>query len=121
MGKFIGDSNSLINVLVIQPVMGSANYNSTWMFFLGPNAMWNKNWLPTPEFTALKDASNTARVADAKLIQAATDQLTKEASVIPFMLAGLGWVMQTGINDAGFGDTASSDVIRADTAWLTDK
>jgi ABC-type transport system substrate-binding protein len=121
MGKFIGDSNSLTNVLVIQPVMGSANYNATWMFFLGPNAMWNKNWLPSPEFTALMNASNTAPTADPKLIQAATDQLIKEASVIPFMLAGMGWVMQPGINDAGFGEMASSDVFRSEDVWLSKK
>ena len=119
MGKFIGDSNSLINLLVIQPVMGSANYNSTWMFFLGKMAMWNKNWLPSPEFIAFKDASTAAPAADAALIKAATDQLSKEASVIPFMLAGLGWVMSPGINGAGFGEMASSDVFRSEDVWLS--
>jgi peptide/nickel transport system substrate-binding protein len=121
MGKFIGDSNSLTNVLVIQPVMGSSNYNATWMFFLGPKAMWNKNWLPSPEFTALKDASSVAPTADPLLIRAATDQLSKEASVIPFMLAGAGWVMQPVIMDAGFGNMASSDVFRSEDTWLSKK
>jgi len=119
MGGFIADSNSLTNVLVIQPVMGSANYNATWMFFLGKNAMWNHNWLPSPEFLALKDASNSAPTADPKLIQAVTDQLIKEASVIPFILAGMGWVMQPGIMDAGFGEMASSDVIKGEQVWLS--
>jgi len=121
MGGFIADSNSLTNVLVIQPVMGSSNYNATWMFFLGSNAMWNKNWLPSPEFVALKNASNTAPAADPELIQAVTDQLVKEASVIPFMLAGMGWVMQPGIMDAGFGEMAASDVIRGEQVWLSNK
>ena len=119
MGGFIADSKSLTNVLVIQPVMGSANYNATWMFFLGKNAMWNHNWLPSPEFLALKDASNSAPTADPKLIQAVTDQLIKEASVIPFILAGMGWVMQPGIMDAGFGEMASSDVIKGEQVWLS--
>jgi peptide/nickel transport system substrate-binding protein len=121
MGKFIADSNSLNNVLIIQPVMGSANYNATWMFFLGPKAMWNKNWLPSPEFTALKDASTAAPTADPLLIRAATDQLSKEASVIPFMLAGAGWVMQPVIMDAGFGEMASSDVFRSEDVWISKK
>jgi len=121
MGKFIMDSNTLNNVLVIQPVMGFANYNSTWMFFLGKNAMWNNNWLPSPEFVALKDASTTAPAADAALIRAVTDQLSKEASVIPFMLAGAGWVMQTSIKDGGFGDMGSSDVFEAENLWLSKK
>jgi peptide/nickel transport system substrate-binding protein len=121
MGKFIGDSNTLTNILVIQPVMGASNYNSTWMFFLGPKAMWNKNWLPSPEFTALKDASTVSAAADTALIKAATDQLSKEASVIPFMLAGMGWVMQTGINGTGFGEMASADYFRSEDVWLTKK
>ncbi len=121
MGKFIGDTNSLTNILVMQPVMGAANYNSTWMFFLGQNAMWNKNWLPTPEFVALKDASNTAPVADADLIRAATDQLSKEASVIPFMLAGLGWIMQSAVMDTGFDQSPSTDSIRSEQIWLMKK
>ena len=121
MGKFIPDTNSLTNVLVIQPVMGSANYNATWMFFLGSKAVWNKNWLPSPEFTALKDASSASPTADPVLIRAATDQLSKEASVIPFMLAGAGWVMQPVIMDAGFGEMASSDVFRSEDVWLSKK
>ena len=80
--------------------------------------MWNKNWLPSAEFTALKDASTTAPAANAALIRAATDQLIKEASVIPFMLAGMGWVMQPGINSAGFGEMASADVFRSEDVWL---
>jgi hypothetical protein len=91
------------------------------MFFLGKHAMWNQNWLPSPEFTAAMNASNAAPTADPVLIQAATDQLIKEASVIPFMLAGLGWVMKTGINDAGFGQMGSSDVFRSEDVWLTKK
>jgi peptide/nickel transport system substrate-binding protein len=121
MGKFIVDSNSLHNVLVIQPVLGASNFNGSFMFFLGPKAMWNNNFFPSPEFTALKDASLTSPKSDPVLIKAATDQLIKEAAAIPFMLAGLGWVMTTGINDAGFGDMPSSDVLKADDAWLSKK
>jgi peptide/nickel transport system substrate-binding protein len=121
MGKYIADSNSLTNVLIIQPVMGSSNYNSTWMFFLGKSAAWNQNWLPSDEFVALKNASLASPTSDATLIRAATDQLSKEASVIPFMLAGAGWVMQKGINDAGFGEMSSSDIIRSEDVWLTTK
>jgi peptide/nickel transport system substrate-binding protein len=121
MGKFIADSNSLDNVLVIQPIMGSANDNATFMFFLGKNAMWNNNFLPSPEFLALKDASLASPTADPTLIRAAFEQLNKEAAAIPFMLAGLGWVMQPGINDAGFGEMASSDVIRGGDVWLSNK
>jgi peptide/nickel transport system substrate-binding protein len=121
MGKFIGDSNSLNNVLVIQPIMGSANYNSAFMFFLGKTAMWNQNFLPSPEFIAFKNTSTAAPSADPALIRAATDQLIKEATAIPFMLAGMGWVMQPVIMDAGFGEMSASDVIKAEEVWLSKK
>jgi peptide/nickel transport system substrate-binding protein len=121
MGKFIVDSNSLNNLLVIQPVMASVNYNGTFMFFLGPKAMWNQNFYPSPEFTALKDASMISPTPNPVLIRAATDELIKEAAAIPFMLAGLGWVMQPGIMDAGFGETASLDVLKSEQLWLSNK
>jgi len=95
MGGFIVDSNSLNNVLVIQPVMSSANFNSTFMFFLGKDFMWNHNFLPPPEFLELRELSLTAPTMDVDLIRAACDVLSKEAAAIPIMQAGLGWVMQS--------------------------
>jgi hypothetical protein len=118
MGAFMADSNSLNNVLVIQPIMSSPNYNSTWMFFMGPEAWWNKNFLPSPEFLELREASLYAPVMDVDLIRATVGQLSKEAAAIPLMQAGMGWVMQTKIMGGGFFEGTSSSLFNSEDVWL---
>jgi peptide/nickel transport system substrate-binding protein len=118
MGKFIVDSNSLNNVLVIQPIMSSSNFNSTWMFFMGKDFMWNNNFLPPPEFLELREASLTAPTMDVNLIRTACDVLSKEAAAIPIMQAGLGWVMQSYIMGGGFFERGSSSLFASEDIWL---
>jgi peptide/nickel transport system substrate-binding protein len=118
MGAFIADSNSLENVLVIQPVMSSANFNNTFMFFMGMDFMWNHNFYPSPDFLAARNASVNAPAIDINLIRAATDQLSKEAAAIPFMLAGMGWAKQSYIMGGGFFTRGSSDLFNAADVWL---
>jgi len=118
MGKFIVDSNSLNNVLVIQPIMSSSNFNGTFMFFMGPDFMWNHNFLPPPEFLELREVSLASPAMDVDLIRAATDQLSKEAAAIPIMRAGLGWAMQPNIMDGGFFERGSSSLFGSEEVWL---
>ena len=118
MGGFIADSNSLTNVLVIQPVLASPNYNSTFMFFMGPQFMWNNNFLPPPEFLAAREVSLSAPKMDVNLIRAATDALSAKAAAIPLMQAGLGWAMQPDIIGGGFFQRGSSSYFDAAEVWL---
>jgi peptide/nickel transport system substrate-binding protein len=118
MGGFIADSNSLTNVLVIQPVLASPNFNSTFMFFMGPQFMWNNNFLPPPEFLAAREVSLASPQMDVNLIRAATDILSEQASVIPLMQAGLGWAMQKNIMGGGFFERGSSSYFDAAEVWL---
>jgi peptide/nickel transport system substrate-binding protein len=118
MGGFIVDSNSLSNVLVIQPVMSSKNFNSTFMFFTGPEFMWNKNFLPPPEFLELRLASLTSPTMDVDLIRAACDALSKVAAAIPFMQAGLGWAKQPTIMGGGFFERGSSSLFASEDVWI---
>ncbi len=118
MGAFIVDSNSLNNVLVIQPIMSSPNFNSTWMFFMGPQFMWNKNFLPSPEFLELREASLVSPTMDVDLIRATVEQLSKEAAAIPIMQAGMGWVMQPYVMDGGFFEGSSSSMFNSEDVWL---
>jgi len=118
MGGFIVDSNSLNNVLVIQPVMSSANYNGTFMFFLGPEFMWNKNFLPPPEFLEARLASLTSPAMDLDLIRAACDELSKIAAAIPLMQAGLGWAKQPTVMDGGFFERGSGSLFAAEEVWI---
>ena len=118
MGGFIVDSNSLTNVLVIQPVLSSPNFNSTFMFFMGPQFMWNNNFMPPPEFLAAREVSLFAPKMDVNLIRAATDILSEQASVVPLMQAGLGWAMQKDIMGGGFFERGSSSNFNAAEVWL---
>jgi hypothetical protein len=118
MGGFIVDSNSLSNVLVIQPVMSSANFNSTFMFFLGKDFMWNHNFLPSPEFLELREASLFSPTMDVNMIRAAANELSKEAAAIPIMQAGLGWVRQPHIMGGGFFERGSSSLFGSEDVWL---
>jgi ABC-type oligopeptide transport system substrate-binding subunit len=119
MGGFMGDSNSLQNVLVMQPVMGSSNFNSSiTLFLLGKDSLWNHNFGPSPEFLKLREASLFAPAMDANLIKAATDQLSKEAAVVPLAQAGMGWAIQPNIKDGGWGERGSTDIFNSEKTWI---
>jgi ABC-type transport system substrate-binding protein len=118
MGGFIGDSNSKNNVLVIQPILATANFNGAFMYFMGPEFIWNHNFLPPPEFLRLRMISLTSPTPDVNLIRAATDQLIKEAAAIPLWAGGMGWVMQSYVMDGGLLERGDSSLIRGDEIWL---
>jgi ABC-type transport system substrate-binding protein len=118
MGAFIGGSNSMSNVLVIQPILSTPNFNGSYMYFDGPNFIWNKNFLPSPEFVKAEQASMTSPKADISLIRAATDQLSKEAAAIPLWGAGLGWVSQKYVMNGGFLERGDSSFFNTEQVWL---
>jgi hypothetical protein len=119
VGAFIESSNSMNNVLVLQPLMSIPNYNSAiYLFLLGKDSLWNHNFKPTDEFLKLREASLFSPVYDSKLVKAATDLLSKEHQVIPFAQAGMGWVTQSYIKDAGFCTRGSTDLFDIINMWL---
>jgi peptide/nickel transport system substrate-binding protein len=118
MGAFINGSNSLDNVLVIQPILSTPNFNGTFMYFDGPNFMWNHNFLPSPDFLKLEKASMTSPKADVTLIRAVTDQLSKEAAAIPLWGAGMGWALQSYVMNGGFLERGDSSLFNAEQVWL---
>ena len=118
MGGFIMDSNSLFNVLVIQPIMSGSNFNGTFMFFMGPSFMWNHNFLPPPEFLEAREASLYSPTMDVNLIRAACDELSKVAAAIPLMQAGLGWAKQPTIMGGGFFQRGSGSLIASEEMWI---
>ena len=118
MGGFIQSSNSLDNVLVIQPVLASPNFNSTFMFFNGPQFMWNQNFLPPADFLAAEQKSLASPQMDVNLIRAATNILSQQAAAIPLMQAGLGWAMQTNVKGGDFFKRGSSSYFDSAEVWL---
>jgi ABC-type transport system substrate-binding protein len=116
---FFDASNTLKNVLVLQPLMATPNYNtSIQLFLLGPDSLWNHNFKPSAEFLKLKDASLLAPKLDPNLVKAATDQLSKEHAAIPFAQAGMGWSMQKYVKDGGFNTKSSTDQFDVVNIWL---
>jgi ABC-type transport system substrate-binding protein len=118
-GAFFESSNTMNNVLVLQPVMSLPNYNTALrLFLMGPDSLWDHNFAPSAEYKKLYQASLLAPVYDPKLVMAATDQLSKETAVIPFAQAGMGWAMPKYIKDGGFMQRASTDVFYSESLWL---
>jgi peptide/nickel transport system substrate-binding protein len=118
-GAFFEASNTMNNVLVIQPVMTLPNYNTALrLFLLGKDSLWNHNFAPSPEYLKLYQASLMAPVYDPKLVMAATDQLSKESAVIPFAQAGMGWAMKKYVKNGGFLERGSTDIFNSENIWL---
>ncbi|OGO24880.1 MAG: hypothetical protein A2144_06595 [Chloroflexi bacterium RBG_16_50_9] len=103
--KFLQDSNTLQNALILQPVFSGANWNGALAFALRPGlTMMNSIWLRTPEFIKLYDATLTSPTADVGLIRAATDYLSAEAQVIPVLLGGSGYAYLPYVMNGGWND-----------------
>ncbi len=118
MGGFIEGSNSLNNVLVLQPVMASPNYNSTMTSLIsGKESFWNHNFAPSPEYFKLRDASLFAPAYDVNLVRAATDQLIKEAAAVPFAEAGLGWIAAPYVK-ANWTQRDTTEDLKSEDIWL---
>jgi peptide/nickel transport system substrate-binding protein len=119
VGAFIEATNSMNNVLVIQPLMATPNYNtSIILFLLGKDSLWDHNFKPSSEFLKLREASLFAPKYDGNLVRAATDQLSKEHAVIPFAAAGMGWSIQKYVKNGGFGTRSSTDLFDSINMWL---
>ena len=115
--KWLGDSNTLENVLVMQPVFGGSNWNSALAMAFRPGmTMMNSVWLRTPEFIELYDASQNAPKMDPALIKAVLEYLSEEALVIPVMNGGSGFAYQSYVMDAGFNDRGAGWV--PENAWM---
>jgi peptide/nickel transport system substrate-binding protein len=114
--KFLQDSNTMNSALVLEPIFG-ANWNSALSFALRPGLVnMNQVWLRTPEFIDLYNATLASRAPDPKLMQAATDYLTKGAWVIPVFSGGSGYAMGNYVMDAGWFGRGSD--WKPENTWL---
>jgi peptide/nickel transport system substrate-binding protein len=106
--KWMQDSNTLQNALILQPVSGGSNWNSTLAFSFQPGLQFqNGVWLRTPEFIQLYNASMTSRAADLNLIHAVNNYLSQGAQVIPVFNGGSGFAYNSYVMDAGWSERFS--------------
>ncbi len=115
--KFMEDSNTLTNVLILQPIFGGVNWNGALSFALRPDLMMmNTVWLRTPEFVELYNTTLSSTEMDVALIRAVTDYLSEEAQLIPVFSGGSGFAFQSYVMD---GDWYNREADwNPETIWL---
>jgi ABC-type transport system substrate-binding protein len=105
--KWMQDSNTLQNALILEPI-GATNWNGALSFSLGPSlTMQNADWLRTPEFIELYNASQSSLAPDLNLIRAVNNYLSETAQVIPVFSGGAGFAYQPYVMDAGWNERYS--------------
>jgi peptide/nickel transport system substrate-binding protein len=101
--KFLQDSNTIENALILQPIFGGANWNSALSFALRPDLMMmNSVWLRTPEFIELYNATLSSPTMDVALIRAVTDYMSEEAQLIPVFSGGSGYAFLSYVMDGAW-------------------
>jgi ABC-type transport system substrate-binding protein len=106
------------NAWVFQPFAGFPNWNYTLQFYFAPNSVNNKSWLRTPEFLEAYNKTITSPQPDVKLMQATSDIMTQQASIIPVMEAGRGWAYKPYVMNAGLLERGLSPYWKPEQAWL---
>jgi peptide/nickel transport system substrate-binding protein len=103
--KFIEDSNTASNVLLLEPIFGGVNWNSALKFALNPTITpmsQNLIWARTSQYADLLNKSISAPTADVNLMRAVGDFLTQQASVIPVMCGGSGYAHAGYVKNGGW-------------------
>jgi peptide/nickel transport system substrate-binding protein len=115
--KFLEDSNTLTDVLILEPIFGGTNWNSALSFAFRPGmTMMNSVWLRTPEFIELYNASMNAPAMDVGLIRAVTDYMSEEAQVIPVFCGGTGYAFFSYVKGADWNNWGAG--WKPETTWL---
>jgi peptide/nickel transport system substrate-binding protein len=103
--KWLGDSNTLQNALILEPVFGGANWNGALALAFDPNMKFqNGVWQRTAEFIDLYNKSLSSKDMDVSLIQAVVNYIGQEALAIPVFNGGSGYAYQSYVKDADWND-----------------
>jgi peptide/nickel transport system substrate-binding protein len=106
------------NGIVMTPIAGfNNNYMFIFNFLFGRDVSYG-SFLRTPEWKATFDAAISSPTIDVKLMQAFTDNIIKQASLIPIMDGGTGTEGQPYLMDTGFGKRAISSYWNPESMWL---
>jgi peptide/nickel transport system substrate-binding protein len=115
--KFMQDSNTLTNVLVLEPIFGGTNWNSALAFALRPGMTFmNSVWQRTPEFIELYNATLSSPTMDVNLIRAVTNYLSEEAQIIPVFSGGTGFAFIDYVKGADWNKWGAG--WKPETTWL---
>jgi peptide/nickel transport system substrate-binding protein len=115
--KFMEDSNTLTNVLILQPIFGGVNWNGALSFALRPDLMMmNTVWLRTPEFIELYNTTLSSPTMDIDLILAVTNYLSEDAQLIPVFSGGTGFAYSSYVMDGDWHNREAD--WNPETIWL---
>lgn len=107
--KWLQDSNTLQNVLVLEPVFGGANWNGALALAFDPNMKYqNGVWLRTPDFIDLYNKTLASKDMDVSLIQAVVNYIGQNALAIPVFNGGSGYAYQSYVKGAAWNERAGS-------------
>ncbi len=110
--------NGWTNALMITPLPGFANYNSTLNFYFVPSSTQFKSWAKTDEFVADLNASFATPTPDINLIRKVTDYMIQNTLVIPTTESGLGYAYASYVKDGGFEERGFPTNWNMDSVWL---
>jgi peptide/nickel transport system substrate-binding protein len=115
--KFLQDSNTLTDVLLLEPIFGGTNWNGALSFAFRPGmTSMNSVWLRTPEFIELYNATMNAPEMDVDLMRAVTDYMSEEAQVIPVFCGGTGYAFLSYVKGADWNKWGAG--WKPETTWL---
>jgi peptide/nickel transport system substrate-binding protein len=117
--KYNEENNTLHNILAWQPVDAlSGSWNQGFWYSFMWDGSGNANWLRSPEWVELYEASRATPTEDVELVRAVINQWHKEASVIPVTRAGNGWARGDYVMDGGWFSRSFSPWIKPWDMWL---
>jgi peptide/nickel transport system substrate-binding protein len=115
--KFMQDSNTLTDVLLLEPIFGGTNWNGALAFAFRPGMTFmNSVWERTPEFIELYNTSMNAPEMDVDLIRAVTDYMSEDAQVIPVFCGGTGYAFLSYVKGADWNNWGAG--WKPETTWL---
>jgi ABC-type transport system substrate-binding protein len=119
-GKFNEDSNVIVSMLAVQPVVaGSGNPNGALSFwFTTTPTSQMKNRLITPEYIELYNKSLTSPELDISLVRDAYNYMQSNATIIPFVGGMAIWVYAPYVMNGGWCERGSYINIKAEQIWL---
>jgi ABC-type transport system substrate-binding protein len=112
----VNSKHSMLNAM--QLTDNNANFSSSLNLVLAPTAMFNKNWLRTPEFLQLFNTSLASKQVDQSLIKAVTDYLSQQSQLIPVAGSGRAWAKQPYVKNTGAGELSMPAFWKPEQAWL---
>ncbi len=106
------------NALLYQPIPHFANFNMDLDLYFSIDGRFLKSWERTAKHTTLWNASLKSLKVDINLIRAVTDEMSKNALVIPIKEGGQAQCIQPYVMNAGLNERGTIAMWKPEQTWL---